>query len=79
MKKIFNKKRLSFLIMFLVLFIISFYMDIYTRRIFDITIFNFNNLRSRTIWLGFTISWILIILFIMYFISDKKRIKMKMH
>lgn len=75
MKKIFNKKRLSFLIMFLVLFIISFYMDIYTRRIFDITIFNFDNLRSRTIWLGFTISWILIILFIMYFISDKKRIK----
>lgn len=75
MKKIINKNNLSFILMFIILFIISFYMDIYTRRLFDISLFEFNNLRCRTIWIGFSLSWIFFILLIMYLIKENKRIK----
>lgn len=75
MKKVLSKNNISFVLMFIILFIISFYMDVYTRHLFDISLFEFNNLRCRTIWVGFSLSWIFLILLIMYLIKENKRTK----
>lgn len=75
MKKIFNRDTFIFVIMFISLFAISFYTDIYTRGLVNIDTYNFNNLRCRSLWLGFSISWIFIILLIIYILPKKKRIK----
>lgn len=75
MKKIFNKEFLMFAIGFLALLSISFYIDIYTRGLFSINTFGFNNLRCRTLWIGFSISWILLFLLIIYLFFKKNRIK----
>lgn len=64
-----------FLLMFVSLLAISFYVDIYTRSLFDISLFDFNNIRCRTIHFGFSMSWILLILLAIYFVPSDKRIK----
>lgn len=74
MKKV-SKKFLNFIIMFISLFLIALYIDIYCRSIFDITLFGFNALKYRTLWLGFSISWIFLILLIIYLLKSEKRIK----
>lgn len=73
--KIFNKNFVNFVIMFISLFIIALFTDIYCRSIFDVSLFNFNTLRIRSLWIGFSISWISLILFIMYLVKEKRRIK----
>ena len=74
MKKI-SKNILKFVIMFVSLFIIALYTDIYCRSVFDVTLFGFNTLKNRTLWLGFSISWIFLILLIIYLLKNEKRIK----
>lgn len=75
MKKIINKNTIYFLIMFMSLFIISIYVDIYTRSLFDINLFGFNNFRCRFLYVGFSVSWILVILLAIYLVKESKRIK----
>lgn len=75
MKKIFNKEFLMFAIAFIALLSVSLYIDIYTRGLFDINTFGFNNFRCRTLWIGFSISWILFFLLIIYLFFKKNRIK----
>ena len=74
MKKI-NKGFTSFVVMFISLFIIALFTAIYCRSIFDVSLFGFNTLKYRSIWIGFSISWIAIILLIMYLINKNKRVK----
>lgn len=73
MKKIFNKDLLIFVLAFIALFILSFYIDIYTRSLFSINAFDFNNIRCRTLWIGFSISWIILIELLVYIFVYKKR------
>ncbi len=75
MKKIFNKEFLMFAIGFIALFSISFYIDIYTRSLFSMNTFGFNNIRCRTLWIGFSASWILFFLLLIYLFFKKNRIK----
>ena len=70
-----RKKILTFILMFSALFIIALDADIYTRSVFDVSVFGFNSLNYETIWLGFSVSWIVFILMILYFIRAKKRLK----
>lgn len=75
MKKLTIKNITYFALIFISLFIISFCVDIYTRSLFDISLFEFDNIRCRMLFLGFSISWILVIMLGIYFVQEKKRIK----
>ncbi len=75
MKKYLKVENLLFVIMFLSLMIIPLFMDIYTRGLIDINTYGFGTLRYRTLWMGFSISWILLILMIIYLIPKNIRIK----
>lgn len=75
MKNIFNKELLMYAIGFIALLSISFYIDIYTRSLFSLNTFGFNNFRCRTLWMGFSISWILLFLLLIYLFFKKNRIK----
>lgn len=74
-KKFFNWDRILFLMMFVSLFSISMYADIYTRSILDIDSFGFNVFNYRILWIGFSLSWILLILLLIYFVPREKRVK----
>lgn len=75
MKKIINKTTICFIVMFISLFAICLCTDVYTRSLFDISLFEFNNFRCRTLFIGFSVSWILFILLCIYLVPTKKRIK----
>lgn len=75
MKKLFNKEFLIFLIGFIAMFAIAFYIDIYTRGLFSINAFGFNNLRCRTLWIGFSISWIILIELLVYIFAKRNRVR----
>lgn len=75
MMKLFKRSNLKFFIMFVSLFSISLYTDIYTRSILDIDSFGFNVFHCRTLWIGFSLSWIALVLLIIYLLPNGKRIK----
>jgi len=75
MKKIFNKNNLTFLTMFASLLLVAFFADIYTRGLINLDTYNFNSLKYRLLWFNFSISWILLILLIVYLLPKNKRIK----
>ncbi len=54
--------------------LIACFIDIYTRSLFSLETFSFNTLKCRTIWIGFTISWILFILLIIYLIPKHRQV-----
>lgn len=60
--------------MFVSLFSLCFYAYIYSKGLIDLKAFNFNSFKIHTLWVGFSISWVLIILLILYFIPRNKRI-----
>lgn len=74
MKKLFNKENLSYLIMFMSFFAMSFYMYIYSRGLINITAYGFTSYKYYFYWLGFSLSWIILMLFILSLLSRKKRV-----
>lgn len=75
MKKYLNKESLLFIMMFISLLIIPLFMDIHVRGLVDVSTYGFNTFRYRTLWIGFSLSWILLILLIIYMIPKKYRVK----
>lgn len=73
MKKIFTKETLLFFIMFVALFSLAFYMNIYSRSLIDLQAFGFTELKYHLYWIGFSLSWILLMLLIVYFVPKKQR------
>lgn len=75
MKKYLNKDSILYAIMFITLMIFPLFMDMHVRSLVDVGTYAFDTLRYRTLWIGFSLSWILLILLIIYLIPKKHRIK----
>lgn len=75
MKKYLNKECLLWVIMFISLMILPLFIDIYTRGLIDINTYSFNTLRYRSLWIGFSLSWITFIFLVIYLIPKKYRIR----
>lgn len=75
MKKYLNKESLLFVIMSISLMVIPLFMDMHVRGLIDVSTYGFNTLRYRTLWLGFSISWILFFLTIIYTVPKKRRVR----
>lgn len=73
MKKYFNKEMITYVLMFIAFFSLSFYINIYTRNILDLKSYGFDSLKYHLLWIGFSISWILIIMLILYLLKKDKR------
>lgn len=75
MKRCLNKETLLFIIMFVSLMIVPVFMDMHVRGLVDVNTYGFNTLRYRTLWLGFSLSWILLLLLIIYIIPKKHQVR----
>ena len=75
MKKNFNKEIITYILMFISFFTLSFDTNIYARNILDLKSFGFDSFKYYFLWLGFSLSWILILMLIMYIFKREKRIK----
>lgn len=73
MKKYFNKEMITYVLMFIAFFSLSFYINIYTRNILDLKSYGFDSLKYHLLWIGFSLSWILIIMLILYILKKHKR------
>lgn len=74
MKKILNKDVLTYLLMFVSLFILSIFMYIFSKSLIDLNSYGFGSLRYSLLWLGFSLSWILIFMSFMPLLKKKHRI-----
>lgn len=74
MKKVLNKSILTYLLMFLSLFILSAFMYIFAKSLIDLNSYGFGNLRYSLLWLGFSLSWILIFLSVLPLLNLKHRL-----
>lgn len=75
MKKYLNRESILYIIMFITLMIVPLFMDMHVRGLVDVSTYGFNTLRYRTLWIGFSLSWILLILLIIYLLPKKHQIK----
>lgn len=60
--------------MFASLFILSLFMSIYATKIIDLNTYGFNTIRYKLLWLGFSLSWIMIFISIMFILKKKWRL-----
>lgn len=75
MKKYINKEVISYILMFLSFFLLSFDTNIYTRNILDLKSFGFDSIKYYLLWIGFSLSWIFIIMLVLYLFKRETRIK----
>lgn len=73
MKKIFNRNTLTYLLMFASMFILGVFMAIYSSSLIDLDTYGFGTLKYRLLWVGFTLSWILIFMSILPLLKSKWR------
>ena len=74
MKKLFNKNIITNILMFISLMLICVYTFIFTDSIIDLTPYGLETTKLHLIWIGFSISWVLIQLLIFSLFSYKKKI-----
>lgn len=75
MKKYFNKDIITYILMFISFFTLAFDTNIYTRNILDLKSFGFDSFKYYFLWIGFSLSWILILMLILYVFKRDKRVK----
>lgn len=74
MKKVVTKNNIIYILMFSSLFAMSLYMNIYARSLIDLSAYGFTGSKYYTYWLGFSFSWIILMLVILYLIPRTKKI-----
>lgn len=74
MKKFWKKEYLTYILMFVGLFLLSLYTHIYTVNIVDMETFGFTGIKYNLLWMGFSISWVIFFLLIIYLVPKNKKI-----
>lgn len=76
MKRIIKNKNVNaFIVMFLSFVSLAAYMYYYNRALIDLDAYGFNNIHFNTLWIGFSLSWILLFMVIIYSVPKIYRVR----
>ena len=73
MEKIINKTTITYILMFTSFMILGIDFILYSNNLMDISTYGFNTIKYNLIWIGFTVSWILMNLLALYCIKNNKK------
>lgn len=74
MKKFFNRDNVSYILMMIPFILMGVFMYTFTINAFDFDTYGFEGMKYHLLWVGFTLSWLMLLVLLLYILPRKKRI-----